>query len=99
MKCYACESNDPMPFKCKFCKHHFCGDHRLPEDHDCPGLQAYKEKKFKELRQGIEVSLVYSHPKLRKSKWYQPLLDRVESNPNFYLGVGLLIILFLMMLF
>ena len=28
-----------MPFKCKRCGGHFCAKHRLPENHDCPGLK------------------------------------------------------------
>lgn len=98
MKCYACEANEPLPFKCKFCGQHYCGDHRLPEDHDCPGLKAYKERRVKELRGGKNVSMVYSKPRVKKSKWYAPVLDRFERNPNLYLGVFLLIVLGLMVL-
>jgi hypothetical protein len=25
-------------FKCKYCGHHFCEEHRLPENHQCSGL-------------------------------------------------------------
>lgn len=28
-----------MPFKCKRCGGYFCANHRLPENHNCPGLK------------------------------------------------------------
>ena len=36
-----------LPFKCKFCQNYFCGDHRLPENHDCEGLRVYNNAKSK----------------------------------------------------
>lgn len=33
-----------MPYACKFCKGKFCAAHRLPENHDCQGLGAYRER-------------------------------------------------------
>lgn len=33
-----------MPFRCKFCEQRFCSRHRLPENHDCDGLEAYQER-------------------------------------------------------
>jgi len=97
MTCYACETNDPMPFTCKFCKHEFCAEHRLPEDHDCSGLQVFKQKKQEELRKGKKVSIIYSK-KVREQKWYEPLKQKIESNPNLYIGVFLLALLLIMLL-
>lgn len=37
-----------MPFTCKFCGKRFCSDHRLPENHDCGGLESYKADKQRE---------------------------------------------------
>ena len=33
-----------MPYVCKFCKGRYCAAHRLPENHDCQGLDAYKDR-------------------------------------------------------
>jgi membrane associated rhomboid family serine protease len=33
-----------MPYVCKFCKGRFCAAHRLPENHNCAGLGAYRER-------------------------------------------------------
>lgn len=35
--CWYCDKKiEFLPFKCKFCGNSFCGDHRLPESHECP---------------------------------------------------------------
>jgi len=44
---YCNEEYTSIPFKCKFCSEMFCGDHRLPEKHDCQGLKAYNKSKSK----------------------------------------------------
>ena len=33
-----------MPYVCKFCRGRYCAAHRLPENHACAGLGAYREK-------------------------------------------------------
>lgn len=33
-----------FPHKCKYCGRFHCSKHLLPEDHDCEGLEKYKEK-------------------------------------------------------
>lgn len=33
-----------MPFVCKLCRGRFCVEHRLPENHACAGLPAYRER-------------------------------------------------------
>lgn len=39
-----------MPYVCKFCKGRYCAAHRLPENHVCPGLGAYRESLRREGR-------------------------------------------------
>jgi Zn-dependent protease len=36
VKCQQCGVETYMPFKCTYCGQYFCGEHRLPESHDCP---------------------------------------------------------------
>jgi hypothetical protein len=104
MKCYACEASTGLPFKCKFCSHQFCDEHRLPEDHNCSGLKSYKEKRLKELRRGKRVEMVYSPSKTRKSaksrvsERFEPLLWMVERNPDLFIGLFLLLVLVIMLL-
>jgi membrane associated rhomboid family serine protease len=38
-KCDECGDETNMPYTCNRCGGKFCGTHRLPENHDCPGLQ------------------------------------------------------------
>ncbi len=33
-----------LPFHCKYCGGYFCGNHRLPEDHNCRGIKKENEK-------------------------------------------------------
>lgn len=36
--CRICKEAAMLPFRCKFCTSLYCGDHRLPENHDCTAL-------------------------------------------------------------
>ena len=38
MKCQYCSKNIDLPFRCSFCGMYFCGEHRMPENHNCPEL-------------------------------------------------------------
>jgi len=38
MKCQKCGKEVALPFRCPYCGGYFCAEHRLPENHDCPGL-------------------------------------------------------------
>ncbi|WP_248515044.1 rhomboid family intramembrane serine protease [Salinarchaeum laminariae] len=40
-ECDACGKSENMPYECKRCGGQFCTEHRLPESHDCPGLNAW----------------------------------------------------------
>lgn len=37
--CDECGKQENMPYECRRCGGTFCADHRLPENHDCPGLE------------------------------------------------------------
>ncbi len=38
VSCTKCGVEEPFPFVCSYCGKPFCGDHRLPESHDCEKL-------------------------------------------------------------
>lgn len=38
MKCALCNEEVFFPHRCSYCGQYFCDDHRLPEQHMCPGL-------------------------------------------------------------
>lgn len=46
--CDYCGEEVDIPFNCKFCGGTFCSKHRLPEAHECAGLDEYKENAKKE---------------------------------------------------
>jgi len=35
--CNYCLESTPLPYRCLRCGGWYCQDHRLPEDHNCPG--------------------------------------------------------------
>ncbi len=41
-----CEG-EGFPYKCKLCGNKYCGKHRLPEFHNCPGLIYYQSQEYK----------------------------------------------------
>lgn len=47
-ECSECGEQVSMPFTCKFCEETFCSEHRLPENHDCAGLEKYQEESRRE---------------------------------------------------
>lgn len=40
-ECDLCGRDENMPYECQRCGGTFCADHRLPEAHDCPGLNQW----------------------------------------------------------
>lgn len=44
-KCDVCGKNENMPYNCRHCGGTYCADHRLPENHDCSGLQNWNDPK------------------------------------------------------
>lgn len=51
--CSYCGNPESIPFRCKFCNEYFCADHHLPENHECMGLEIFKEGRGKELEKWI----------------------------------------------
>ena len=41
--CDECGAEVNMPYQCTRCGHTFCADHRLPENHGCPGLDDWND--------------------------------------------------------
>jgi len=54
MECGYCHKvSNELPYKCKFCGGTFCSDHRLPENHECIGLESYKDVKHEEFKEDV----------------------------------------------
>src|SRR6056297_2487551 len=41
--CDQCGREENMPYNCNQCGGTFCSQHRLPENHDCPGLNQWND--------------------------------------------------------
>jgi len=39
LKCQYCDAEANLPFRCPFCTGYYCGEHRLPEMHECPEME------------------------------------------------------------
>lgn len=54
MECDYCHKvSDELPYKCKFCGDTFCSEHRLPENHECIGLESYKDVKHEKFKEDV----------------------------------------------
>ncbi len=42
--CSVCGKKEMLPYKCKFCGWTYCSEHRLPENHECTGLDILKKQ-------------------------------------------------------
>ena len=45
--CFHCGERQYLPFKCNYCGNSFCADHRMPFDHDCPGIERWKKRNIR----------------------------------------------------
>jgi len=61
-----------MPFTCKFCGSSYCYNHRLPESHDCSGLEQFKKRAH-------ESGRYYYKPDLPATKRRSPLSRSVNN--------------------
>jgi len=41
--CDVCGEYENLPYQCKRCGQTFCAEHRLPENHDCPGIGEWND--------------------------------------------------------
>jgi hypothetical protein len=41
--CDECGKHENLPYQCRRCGGTFCAEHRLPENHDCPGLSDWDD--------------------------------------------------------
>lgn len=42
--CSYCGKREYLPWRCNYCGGSFCSDHRMPFNHDCPGIERYKNR-------------------------------------------------------
>jgi uncharacterized protein YkwD len=70
VKCDYCNHNiDGLPWRCKYCGRTHCGNHRLPESHDCVGLKEYKERNSEKWKRTFIES---SNRDTNEGEWEKP---------------------------
>ena len=74
MKCQYCDAEEILPFDCTYCGQHFCADHRLPENHQCPELWRAKTPVDYRLespppRKALQYPYSYARSRRAFSQW------------------------------
>ena len=92
-KCQKCGDDVVLPFNCNYCEGYFCGEHRIPERHNCPEI--WKAKVPREAppisNQGWSKTSSYKH-----TISYQPNSSRVYGFSKIelkHLLIGTLLVL------
>jgi Zn-dependent protease len=75
MKCEKCQSEIFLPFKCPYCGHYYCPNHRLPENHNCTHMQQARTQQQETItvtrkREPYEYSVTYIPTTRSKGKIY-----------------------------
>jgi Zn-dependent protease len=59
LKCEKCGLDLNLPFKCNYCEHYYCPEHRLPESHDCSETWRVKALRSARIVMAPEISQEY----------------------------------------
>ena len=102
MKCQACDKEVDIPFRCPYCGGGFCGDHRLPENHNCPRIdQARTERQGQVMQQqgpdNYSYSYVYGQDQYKKQRHITTSpkeLKHIGIAAALVLGIGLSMIIY-----
>ena len=90
--CSTCHKELKVTFICPYCRKPFCGDHRKPEDHNCP---EYNDLEFQEESKNIlesdkyhalgdeETKLMHTSSDFPKTNEYLTEDDRIHDNWDF----------------
>lgn len=68
-RCAVCGQEEFLPFRCKLCSAPHCLDHRLPENHACPGLTDYRSRVREEREVRVREEVRVRGPSPLGSAW------------------------------
>ena len=100
--CYFCKDKvDDIPYRCTFCGMVFCGNHRLPENHECPfDLKGKSMKKdslehsevfyqdaLDFLDKDLSVAKIYEYVTTKKIRYTISLGASYKFSKNIYGGL------------
>jgi Zn-dependent protease len=102
MKCQACDQEIDLPFRCPYCGGAFCGDHRLPENHNCSRIgQARTDRQGQVMQQqgpnNYSYSYVYGQDQFKKQRHITTSpkeLKHIGLAAALVLGIGLSMIIY-----
>lgn len=77
-ECHHCGKSPDLPYECNYCGGYYCPDHRLPEGHDCDGVEflSHDQRWFREKESG---NIVTSAPSVKEDHSELPLQE--EDGP------------------
>ena len=86
MKCEACQQDTLLPFRCPHCGGQFCGNHRLPENHACPKIDAARVQRREQVMTNqaygsYNYSYVYGQNLYKKK-------NRISTSPKELKHIG-----------
>lgn len=95
MKCQKCGKEIFLPFRCPYCGGYFCSEHRLPENHGCPGIELARAPR-KETRPMIvqtqkpyEYTVTYAPPRPRgKISFSEKEVKHLTVGALLVVGIG-----------
>lgn len=88
-----------LPFTCRYCGAQFCTDHRLPENHECQGLEKWKRGELKKFKKEVKSKHYTSEDIIKKSRFDAGDLPSWLGGENgLYIIVAVLTILILIYL-
>jgi len=100
-RCDFCGKNVSLPFHCQYCGKNFCDEHRLPPNHDCAGLAAWKKAPAPGvgIRYGAGGTSAYGGGYAAKPVDRKPGRVPFWKHPYFRIVVVLVVLVLLILLF
>lgn len=82
--CDYCGKEVTMPYSCGYCGGSFCSEHRLPENHECEGLEEISKKSRKEGRiyRGVSEGLKREPEEREAPSLSREAISRIGGEPE-----------------
>jgi Zn-dependent protease len=101
MKCDQCGQETFLPFQCPYCGGYFCGQHRLPENHNCKKIEAARASKQEEVLvvqapKSYPYSVTFGQPRNLTGKVHfsSKELKHLAVAAALVMGIGLSLLLY-----
>jgi Zn-dependent protease len=101
MKCGQCGEETFLPFQCPYCGGYFCGQHRLPENHDCEKMEAARASRQEEVLvvhapKSYQYSVTLGQPRniTGKVRFSTKEIEHLAVAAVLVMGIGLSLLLY-----